>query len=188
MASRRPLSDSSERLRRSDHQAFEEIFRTLYTPLLSYAVFLTKSRSVALDVVQDAFLKLWEKRDTINPEKSVKALLYLIVRNLAFNHNRDTTNREAKLSDPVNHTPPPLPSPEQNFEARALKDKLDMWIDSLPDRQREAFVLSRMQGLSHEEIASVMNVSPRTVNNHIVRALKYIHAQVRGYEPTLLDL
>ena len=79
-----------------------------------------------------------------------------------------------------------IPGPEEAFKASELKEKIDGWIDSLPIRQREALVLSRMQGLSHEEIASVMNVSPRTVNNHIVRALKYIHGQVQGYEPSLL--
>ena len=180
------LADWCERLRNSDHRAYEEIFRTLYDPLLNYAIYLTKSRPIALDIIQDAFLKLWEKRTTLNPDKSVKALLYLIVRNLAFNHNRDTASRAAKLADSVYQPLPNEPGPEETFKAIELKGKLDGWINSLPVRQREALVLSRMQGLSHEEIASVMNVSPRTVNNHIVRALKYIHGQIQGYEPTLL--
>ena len=185
-ASTQQLADWCERLRNSDHRAYEEIFRMLYDPLLNYAVYLTKSRPVALDIIQDAFLKLWEKRTTLNPDKSVKALLYLIVRNLAFNHNRDTASRAAKLSDPIYQPLPNEPGPEETFKAGELKEKLDGWIDSLPIRQREALVLSRMQGLSHDEIASVMDVSPRTVNNHIVRALKYIHGKVQGYEPTLL--
>ena len=186
-ASSRQLADWCEKLRNSDHRAYEEIFRTLYDPLLNYAVYLTKSRPIALDIIQDAFLKLWEKRTTLNPDKSVKALLYLIVRNLAFNHNRDTASRSAKLSDPIYQPLPNEPGPEETFKASELKEKLDGWIDSLPIRQREALVLSRMQGLSHDEIAAVMNVSPRTVNNHIVRALKFIHGQVQGYEPTLLN-
>ena len=181
------LSVWCEGLRSSDHRAYEKIFKTLYDPLLNYALYLTKSRAIALDIIQDAFLKLWEKRNTLNPDKSVKALLYLIVRNLAFNHNRDTASRVAKLSDPVHQPLPDQPGPEEAFKAQELKKKLDKWIDALPDRQREALVLSRMQGLSHDEIASVMNVSPRTVNNHIVRALKFIHGQVQGYEPTLLN-
>ena len=187
MTSPGQLSEWCERLKASDHSAYEEIFRSLYDPLLKYAVYLTKSRPVALDIIQDAFLKLWERRTTLNPDKSVKALLYLIVRNLAFNYNRDTASRVAKLSDPTHQTLPVLPGPDELFEAGALKEKLTTWIDALPIRQREALVLSRMQGLSHDEIASVMNVSPRTVNNHIVRALKYLHGQIRGYEPTLLD-
>ena len=185
--SSRQLAEWCERLQNSDHRAYEEIFRTLYDPLLNYAVYLTKSRPIALDIIQDAFLKLWEKRATLNPDKSVKALLYLIVRNLAFNHNRDTASRSAKLADPIYQPLPNEPGPEETYKAVELKRKLDGWIDSLPIRQREALVLSRMQGLSHDEIASVMNVSPRTVNNHIVRALKYIHGRIQGYEPTLLN-
>ena len=187
LASQSQLSAWCERLKSSDHSAFEEIFKALYDPLLNYAVYLTKSRPVALDIIQDAFLKLWEKRQTLNPDKSVKALLYLIVRNLAFNHNRDSASRAAKLADPAHQPLPILPGPEEMFAADALKEKLDTWINALPIRQREALVLSRVQGLSHEEIASVMDVSPRTVNNHIVRALKFIHGQIRGYEPTLLN-
>ncbi len=68
-----------------------------------------------------------------------------------------------------------------------MKDKMDGWINELPLRQREALILSRYQGLSHQEVAAIMDVSPRTVNNHLVRALKYIHGQIQRYEPSLLD-
>ncbi len=174
------------RLQASDHSAFEEIFQLLYDPLLNYAVYLLKSRPVALDVVQETFLKLWEKRETLNPQKSLKSLLYLIVRNLAFNHQRDKTNREAKLTASPERTYQEMTSPDEEFAAGALKGKMDEWINALPLRQREALVLSRFQGLSHQEVAAVMDVSPRTVNNHLVRALKYIHGQVKSYEPSLL--
>lgn len=186
-ASSRQMAEWCIKLRNSDHRAYEEVFRALYDPLLNYAVYLTKSKPIALDIIQDAFLKLWEKRTTLNPDKSIKALLYLIVRNLAFNHNRDTANRSAKLAESNYQPLPSEPGPEETFKASELKEKIDGWINSLPVRQREALILSRMQGLSHDEIASVMNVSPRTVNNHIVRALKYIHGKVQGYEPTLLN-
>jgi RNA polymerase sigma factor (sigma-70 family) len=55
------------------------------------------------------------------------------------------------------------------------------------DRQREALRLSRFDGLSHEEIAGMMEISPRTVNNHLVKALKHIRDQIRAYEPNLLS-
>ena len=187
MASENQFSNWCIRLRASDQSAFEEVFRTLYDPLLNYAIYLIKSRPVALDLVQETFMKLWEKRETLNPEKSLKSFLYLIVRNLAFNHQRDKTSRESKLSNSPQRLYNEVTSPEENFEATVLQGKMEEWIDSLPVRQREALVLSRFQGLSHQEVAAVMGVSPRTVNNHLVRALKYIHSQIQGYEPSLLE-
>jgi RNA polymerase sigma-70 factor (ECF subfamily) len=68
-----------------------------------------------------------------------------------------------------------------------LDRRLRRWIDDLPDRQREALSLSRFEGLSHEAIAEIMDISPRTVNNHIVRALKSLRQNVHAYEPGLLD-
>ncbi len=187
MASEDRFSNWCTRLQASDHSAFEEVFQQLYDPLLNYAIYLIKSRPVALDIVQETFLKLWEKRETLNPEKSLKSLLYLIVRNLAFNHQRDTTSREAKLAAQPERTSQEMARPDDVFAADILKGKMDKWIESLPDRQKEALILSRFQGLSHQEVAAVMNVSPRTVNNHLVRALKYIHGQILRYEPSLLE-
>jgi RNA polymerase sigma-70 factor (ECF subfamily) len=181
------FSEWGTRIKASDVGAFEELFREWHDPLLNYALFITKDRAVALDIAQEVFLKLWEKRATLNPNRSIKALLYLMVRNLSLNHHRDTSNRESKLADPANLPRQSLPGPDEMMDARLLKNKIQQWIADLPERQREALTLSRMQGLSHEEIAAVMDVSPRTVNNHIVRALKYIHNRVRGYEPSLLE-
>ncbi len=183
------VSDWTIRLRDSDHRAFEEVFQAYYDPLLVYALYLLKDRPTALDVVQEAFLKLWEKRDTLNPNKSMKSLLYRIVRNLSLNHHRDTSSREAKLKDAGDDIAMHKPSsPDDAFAGSILESKLDQWIESLPERQREALILSRFQGLNHQEVAAVMDVSPRTVNNHLVRALKFIHGKIKGYEPSLLEL
>ena len=187
MSSSERIAAWCERLRTSDHDAFEALFRELYDPLLNYALHLTKNRPSALDITQEAFVKLWDKRETLDPKRSIKALLYLIVRNLAFNRQRDRMNRQEKLAEQAIRLQPGAPGPDEQFEAGLLQKKLDAWIEALPDRQREALVLSRGQGLSHEEIAAVMDVSPRTVNNHIVRALKNLHSQITSYEPSLLE-
>ena len=73
------------------------------------------------------------------------------------------------------------------MDARDLEDRLHDWIADLPDRQREALELSRFRGLSHEDVAGIMDISPRTVNNHIVRALRSLRERIRTYEPSLLD-
>ena len=72
-------------------------------------------------------------------------------------------------------------------EAKALDARLQAWIADLPDRQREALTLSRFDGLSHAEIADVMGVSPRTVNNHLVQALRTLRDRLHHFAPNLLN-
>jgi RNA polymerase sigma-70 factor (ECF subfamily) len=71
------------------------------------------------------------------------------------------------------------------MDATALARRLHAWIDALPAQQREALVLSRFHALSHQEIAATMGLSPRTVNNHIVRALKRLQRRLDAFEAPL---
>jgi len=174
----------------SDRSAYEAVFREMYQPLVRYTASITRSTASASDIVQDVFVRLWEKRTSLDPSKSLEAYLYRAVRNRAYNLHRNRRTRSGKEEDvqdePVGHLSKP-PSPENAVDARDLEDRLDVWIAELPDRQREALELSRFQGLSHEDVAEIMGISPRTVNNHIVRALRALRERIRMYEPSLLD-
>jgi len=75
------FSEWSRRLRASDQQACSELFEAMHRPLLRYAIQLLKDEDAAYDVVQDAFIKIWTARAGLNPEKSLKAFMYTIVRN-----------------------------------------------------------------------------------------------------------
>ena len=169
-----PSDDSftqwSERLQSSDQRAFSELFEAMHTALLRYAWRFTGDQEAAQDVVQDAFLKVWQIRQDIDPDRSLKALLYTIVRNLSLNHNRAAqhTNGVFPEYDLHDHAP----SADQHLDASMLDKRLRRFIDQMPERRREAFMLSRYEGLSHDEIAQVMDLTPRTVNTHIVLALK----------------
>jgi len=182
-----PFPAWCERLCRSESGAFDEVFRFTYDPLVRYAKGLVGDTDTAHDLVQETFLKLWEVRATLDPSRSLKALLYRMVRNLAFNRRRDLNNREAKHALIQAETPPPIGLPDRHMDAHLLRGKLREWIGTLPERQKEALLLSRYEGLSHEEIALVMEVSPRTVNNHVVKALKYIRSQLQALEPSYLE-
>ena len=82
--------------------------------------------------------------------------------------------------------PPPesamQPTPEETIDAESLKERLREWISELPPKRREAFQLSRFEGLSHEEIAEVMNLAPRTVTNHIMLALQQLRDRLQAFQ------
>lgn len=171
----------AEEIRESDRRAFDALFRFLYPQLVQFAASYTKEKSSAGDIVQDAFVALWQNREAIDPGQSLKAYLYRIVRNRSLNYLRD---RSTEISKPEIIVEDELETEKQvdsSKKADELSEKISEWIEQLPERQQEAFELSRFDGLSHHEIAAVMDVSPKTVNNHIVAALKQLRIFYEQY-------
>lgn len=166
----------------SDQKAFDSFFRSMYPRLVHFAMRYTQRKPVASDIVQDAFVKLWEKRQSIDPDQSIKAYVYRIVRNRSLNYLRDHSEETVGL-DILNDTPTESETEIQlKDDSEQSLDLLKEWIDELPDRQREAFELSRFDGLDHDEIAGVMNISSNTVNNHIVAALENLRSRYDHYQ------
>ena len=180
-----PSDDSfirwSERLQSSDQRAYSELFEAMHVVLLRYAWRFTSDQEAARDIVQDAFLKLWQIRADIDPKRSLKALLYTMVRNLALNYKRAAQHTSGVFPEHDLHDR--APTADQQLEASILGDRLRLYIDQMPQRRREAFMLSRFEGLSHGEIAQVMNLTPRTVNTHIVLALKDLRKRLSVLQP-----
>lgn len=154
----------------------------MHPALLRYAWRLTGEESSAADVVQEAFLKLWQRRATLDPQRSLKALLYTTVRNLSLNHLRNTRRRHDALAEAARYEPDDGVAEDERLDAALLGEQVRAWIDAMPERRKEAFMLSRFQGLSHQEIADVMNLTPRTVNTHIVLALKHLRTCLGALE------
>ncbi len=169
------LDSLVERLKHSDQKAYEEIFRLLHEPLLRYVCRITQDEGLALDVLQDVFMKLWEKRETLDVQISFKAFVYAMTRNRALNINRRqsriTYNSEMIADAQLNASGTVL-------EDKIHKDELDVffkkWIKELPPRRAEAFVLSRFHAMSNREIGEIMGLSKRTVDTHIVHALRHL--------------
>ena len=176
------FADWTRRLRASETRALNELMEALHPVLLGYAVRITGDRDAAYDILQEAFIKLWRVRDTLDPERSLKALVYRIVYTLALNYNR------GKKRETMTHATLPAesisgsPTPEEEMDARRLGERMSAWIDELPPRRQEAFRLSRFEGLSHEEIAQVMDLTPQTVTKHIMLALQFLRDRFRGYK------
>lgn len=170
------LADLTRRLHAGDPTAFSDLFRRMHTPLLRYARRIV-GEDAAYDVLQDVFLKLWETRDTLTVTASLKALLYTMTRNRALNLRRQAARLDADA--PVEAPAAPAPTA---LDAADLKRHLHRWIEQLPERRAEAFVLSRYHGLTHHEIAGIMGVSKRTVDTHILLALRHLRERLDALE------
>lgn len=175
------LQTLCRRLRASDRTALEELFRRMREPLLRYVRAIVGDAPVAHDLVQDVFLDLWLRRTTLDPTLPLRPYLYRMARNRALRHLRDERRRDRKRAEllPREPTVEPL-QPDTRLEFHQLEALLARWLHELPERQREVLMLSRWHGLSHREIAQVMGISPRTVNNHMLRALETLRRRLQA--------
>ena len=172
------------RLRAGDRTAFEAVFRGTHGDLVRYGLRFADAAE-AEDAVQEAFVAVWERRATLDPTRSVRALLYTSVRNTLFNRRRDVARR-AELHTTMDDASAPA-RPDDTAAAALLGERMRAWLGELPERQREAFGLSRFDGLSYAEIADVMDVTPKTVENHVGRALAHLRDRLRLVAPEALQ-
>jgi RNA polymerase sigma-70 factor (family 1) len=177
----------SKALKASDREAFKNIFNHFYAILLAYASRILESRETAKDVVQEAFITLWNQRSDVDPGKSLKAFLYRIVYTRCLNQIRDRRLVGLNEENFENLTSAENFEPDIMNENTGITEVLEKIVSRLPERQREALLLSRQDGLTHDEIADIMECKPATVNNHITGAIKNLRVylkdmNIEGYQ------
>lgn len=175
-----------ERLAHGDETAFEHLFRQLSEPVFRFICGMVNDEALAHDLTQDTFAKLWSIRDRLNTIGSLRAYVFQMARHRVYNQQRsEEVRRDNQAEMKRLHPDASPPSPDHTLDARLLQDLLDEWVAELPKRQREALLLRRQNNLSHDEIAAVMDISPKTVNNHLVRAMKRLRRRLHDHRPDL---
>lgn len=185
------FNEWSKAIKNGDKSVYSEFFRACYEHYVRFAYRYVKSKDQACDLVQEAFIKLWNNREQLDPSKSIKSYMFTIVRNLSLNHIRDHKNRFESLDDKDHSLNALIIHQEQNHHDSYIEQTVNIinkLIRQLPERQREAFELSRFDGLQHDEIAEVMNISARTVNNHIVAACNALREEYEIYNRREIEI
>jgi RNA polymerase sigma-70 factor (ECF subfamily) len=154
---------------------FKQHFYTWFGHLYAYAFTIVKDNSEAKDIVQSAFIKLWEKREEVNLSSAGRAFLYTTVYRLALNTIRDRKTRE-KHHQQISLHPEAI---ELHFtEDKELQKRIAKAIDELPPRCKEVFTKSRFEGKKYVQIAEELNISLKTVEAQMGKALKYLREQL----------
>lgn len=158
--------------------AFDALFRRWYEPLCHFACPLTDGdMDEAEDVVQGAFIRLWEHRERLDIKFSLKAYLYKSVQNAALNRirNRQTVEKYAQhQTRDMEHQRSEIP----DFE---LAERIQRAIAELPAQCRRVFELSRFEALKYREIAVQLDISPKTVEQHMGKALSFLRGRLADY-------
>ncbi len=159
------------RVRAGDRDAFEQLFRSWYGRLASYAATLTGGRDAAEDVVQELFVALWARRDTLPDLDALAAYLHRATRNRCLNQLRRQRTAGHWLSR-QDADPAVPPVAEDDIIGQETAERIQAALAGLAPRTREVFLLSRDQGLTYPAIAETLGISVKTVETLMSRALR----------------
>lgn len=168
-----------EKIREGDENAFEELFFEYFYDLCSYALQMTKSNEIAEDIVQEVYYKIWKRRQSWELNSSLKAYLFQSVRNEALNQINHKKFRKNLRGEFASGEKQRITQPDDRKQPnKKLLRQIWAIVSEMPQRRRSVFVLYRKHGLSYKEIAEVLDLSRKTVENHMGLALNDIREQL----------
>lgn len=172
-----------ERICNNDKEAFEKLFRKYYSGLQRFLWGYVKNQQVAEDLVQEVFVRVWENRHSLNPDKKIKTYLYKIGRNLAIDHTRHRKIiREWEEEKKALHSfLPGDKTIDDKLHKKFILKEVKKAIEELPERRRLVFILSRYDGMSYKEIAEKLDISVNTVDTQICRALQALRDKFSSF-------
>lgn len=176
-----------------DEKAFEEVFSTHFRSMCFYAKLFGLSLEQAKEIVQFTFLRFWEVRSQIQPIGPIQHYLFKAVRNNSLNYLRKHKSQlslidaEANISALENEIGGDI-SGHETLVYGELEQRFKAALEDLPPKMRQIFVLSRYEGFSYKEIAEELNISVKTVETQMSKALAKLRVELKEYLPFLLFL
>jgi RNA polymerase sigma-70 factor (ECF subfamily) len=166
-------------LRAGDPDALRQLMDAYWAPLVGFAQRILAGAADPEDMVQTSFVRLWSRRKGLEEAGSLRSLLYTIVRNSSLDELRSRNRRQKAQEGAI---PPPSPrTPYEDVRGAELQRLAAAAVARLPERRREVFRLAREEGLSYQEIAEVLDLSPQTVANHMSLAMADLRTSLRPY-------
>ena len=165
-------------LKNNSQQAFEQLYQQYSSPIYGKILRLTRSSIVADELLQDTFVKVWEKRHLIDEQFPFKSWLYRVAENEVYQFYRRLA-RDKKLQEHIVSTFVESYSQlEKDIFLKESRELLNKAMDQLPSQCRQVFTLCRLEGKSYEETGNILGISPFTVSNHLVKASKILRKQL----------
>jgi len=158
-------------------KGFAVLFKKYYGPLCSHATRLVYSKEIAQDIVSDVFLNFWKKRLYESVTSTFRAYLYTAVRNSAYNHLKQ------EFGEKLTTTPEPVEdaNPQSILLLGELMTKIERTIETFPPQCQKVFLLSRFEGRRNREIADELQIRPKTVEAHMMKALSILKRTLSDY-------
>lgn len=173
------LNTIVKRLAGDDKKALDELYNYYYPRLYTFAKRFLKVEDDINDILQDVFIKIWENRRNIKNVETFNAYIFTITKNTVITYFREKT----KLIDFESRVREMATSEgyfiDDSVEYNDIKEKVEHLIEQLPEKRKQIFKLSREKGLSHKEIAVQLGISVKTVEDHIMHAIRFLRDHLK---------
>jgi RNA polymerase sigma-70 factor (family 1) len=173
-----------------NEQAYAELFHRFSIPLQKFAQAMVHNAEAAEEIVSDVYIRIWERRNTLDQISNLRMYLYVSVRNYAINYNRaHKNNATVSLEEvPLDLEDLYQTTPLQDTMERQLIERIRSAVKQLPPRCRVIFKLAKEDGLRQKEIAELLHLSPKTVENQMTIALKKLGEAMRNYTDKVIRM
>jgi RNA polymerase sigma-70 factor (ECF subfamily) len=177
--------DCLHRLKKDDERAFDALFAHYSALVYRFAYGYLKARTEAEEIVQECFLKIWERRQQLRDDMPLKAYLFTTAHHAILNQLRQK-QQHLRFQAYSAHNEPSQVGNEADYAA--LETLYQAALEQLPPKRREIFMLSRQQGLSYPEIAAQLNLSVKTVEAQMGHALKFLRGYFQAHGESIIAL
>ena len=172
----------SKRILSGDQSAFRELHSRYYKALFYFLMLKGKDEDAVKDILQDTFLKFWNNRDNLDPQKPIKALLFTIANNTWIDSQRKSSNSQLSLVD-INEDEEIADVTSDSEETSDEVDQVKKIIAAQPESIQQIFVLSKVEGYKNHEIADILNISVKTVEARMTKLIKTIREKIQLRKP-----
>ncbi|ETN96100.1 RNA polymerase sigma-70 factor [Zhouia amylolytica] len=177
-------------LKEGDIEAHELLYRLYYERLLYVANSYLNNKEDSEEIINDVFVKLWKRKNKLSIKSSLNAYLYRMTKNFCLDHLRKHKKRLSKTDNTLQleafvHFEALSDTASTKFIEEELGQQIQLAIAALPEKCREVFTKSKVQGLRYKEISEELDISIKTVENHMSKALKHMRLYLREYMPFL---
>lgn len=162
------------RLREGDEVAFESLYHIYSKRLLGFLIKSVKSETIASELLQDTFIKIWKNRENIDAAQSFRSYLFRISENVVFDFFRKAARDKALQDTLIRNACEEYSHVEEDFCVKEREQILSDLVNLLPPKRRQVFQLIKMEERSYSEVSNSLSISPSTISDHIVKATKFI--------------
>lgn len=168
-------------LKEGNQDSFKKIFILFERKLYHFVLSITKSPYISEEIVQEVFIRVWNKRELVDPSRSFDSYLFTMTRNLTYNYLRDASRRQSIRNELWINITIQNKQADSDLIFEEHKEIVEAIVQNLPQQKRSIYRLSRQEGKSNSEIADILNISPKTVKNHLWKTMRIIKTQMKPY-------
>lgn len=176
------LKQLQVQIEQSNQRAFEDLYRLFFARLYNFSLLYVHRKEPAEEIVNDVMVKIWEHRTTVNAIENLETYLFVAVRNHSLNHLQKYSRYHISVAPETGMAEIiSIGDPSQYLEWKEINFKLTLAIEKLPEKCRTVFKLIKEEGFKYKQVAEILNISPRTVETQLFRAIKKLNGVVEIY-------